>query len=99
MLAPVKPDNAMGSRRFINLFLKCETFSKSTKWKELTGTPETLCVLVSKLPGCFRDRWNRMVQGIRRSYGSESCLADLYGFVNGKTILVNDPIFSREAVQ
>ena len=88
-----------GFQKIHKFVLKCGTFSKSTKWKEITGTPETLCVLVSKLPGCFRDRWNRTVQGIRRSYGSESCLVDLYGFVNGKTVLVNDPIFSREAVQ
>ena len=54
---------------------------------------------MSKLPGGFRDRWNRKVQGIGMSYGREPCLSDFSGFLNEETILVNDPIFSREAVQ
>ena len=33
------------------------------------------------------------------SYGREPCLSDFSGFLNEETILVNDPIFSREAVQ
>ena len=97
-LAPVKPGNAIGFRKFHNFVLKCETFSKITNWNSLE-TPETLCVLVSKLPGGLRGRWNRTVQGIRRSYGREPCLSDFSGFAKEETILVNDPIFSREAVQ
>ena len=96
-LAPVKPGNGMGFRKFHNFVLKCET-SKITNWNSLE-MPEILCVLVSKLPGGLRDRWNRTVQGIRRSYGREPCLSDFSGFVKEETILVNDPIFSREAVQ
>ena len=56
-------------------------------------------VLVSKLPSGLGDRWSRTVQGIRRSYGREPCLSDFSGFVKKETILVNDPMFSREAVQ
>ena len=33
------------------------------------------------------------------SYGREPSLSDFSGSVNEETILVNDPIFSREAVQ
>ena len=54
---------------------------------------------MSKLPGGLRDRWNRTVQGIRRSYGREPCLSDFSRYVNEETILVNDPILSIEAVQ
>ena len=57
-LAPVKPDDAMGFRKFHNFFPECKVFSKSTNWNSLE-TPETLCVFVSKLPGGLRDRWNR----------------------------------------
>ena len=96
-LSPVKPGNAMGFRKFHNFVLQCET-SKITNWNSLE-TPETLCVLASKLPGSLRDRWNRTVQGIRKSFGREPCLSDFSGFVKEETILVNDPIFSREAVQ
>ena len=98
LLALVKPVNAMGFRKFHNFALKCETFSKSTSWNSLE-MPEILCVLVSKLTEGLRDRWNRTVQGIRGSYGREPCLSDFSGFVNEEIILVNDPIFSREAVQ
>ena len=54
---------------------------------------------MSKLPGGLRDRWNRTVQGIRRSYGREQCLSDFSGFVKEEIIVVINPIFSREAVQ
>ena len=98
LLVPVKPGDAMGFRKFHSFVLKCETFSKITNWNSLE-TLETLCVLVSKLPGGLRVRWNRMVQGIKRNYGREPCLSDFSVLVKEKAILVNDPIFSREAVQ
>ena len=60
---------------------------------------ETLCLLVSKLTGGLRDRWNRKVQGIRRSYGRESCLPHFSGFLNEETILAIHPIFPKEAAQ
>ena len=47
----------------------------------------------------LRDRWNRTVQGIRRSYGNKPCLSDFSRFVKVETILVNNSIFFREAVQ
>ena len=78
--------------------LKCETFSKCTCWNALE-TPETLCILVSKLPGRLRDSWNRKVQVVRRTLQREPCLADFSSFVFDETTLVNDPIFSRDAVQ
>ena len=60
LLALVKPGNAMGFRKFHN-FVKCETFSTSTNCNSLE-TPESLCALVSKLPGGLRDRPNIKVQ-------------------------------------
>ena len=54
---------------------------------------------MSKLPVGLRDRWNNEVHGIRRSYGIEPYLIDFSWFVNEKTVLINNPIFSREAVQ
>ena len=54
---------------------------------------------MSKLPSGLRDRWNSKVQGIRMSYDREPCLSDFSGFLNEETILVNNPTFSREAVQ
>ena len=64
----------------------------------LLKPPETFCIIVSKLPGSLRDRWNRKVQVVRRSFGREPCLSDFASFVHEETTLVNDPIFSKDAV-
>ena len=96
-LPSVKPDDVSGFRKFYSFVLKCETFSKSAAWNALE-TSGTLCILVSKLPGSLRDRWNRKVQVVRRSFGREPCLSDFSSFVYEETTLVNDPIFSKDAV-
>ena len=96
-LPSVKPDDVSGFRKFYSFVLKCETFSKSAAWNALE-TSGTLCILVSKLPGSLRDRWNRKVQVVRRSFGREPCLSDFASFVHEETTLVNDPIFSKHAV-
>ena len=59
-LHPVKPGDAASFRQFHNFVLKCEMFANGMEWNAL-DTPETLCILVSKLPGGLRDRWNRKV--------------------------------------
>ena len=64
----------------------------------LLKPPETLYILVSKLPGSFRGRWNRKVQVVRRNVGREPCLSDFASFVHEETTLVNDPICSEDAV-
>ena len=96
-LASVKPGDASGFRKFYSFVLKCETLSERTVWNALE-TPETLCILVSKLPGSIKDRWNRKVQVVRRSFVREPCLSDFASFVHEETTLVNDPIFSKDAV-
>ena len=93
----VKPGDLSGFRKFYRFLLKCETFSKSTAWNTLK-TPETLCILVSKLQGSLRDRWNREVQAVRKNSRREPCLSDFASFVHEETTLVNDPIFSKDAV-
>ena len=96
-LPSVKPGDASGFRKFYSFVLKCETFPKSTAWNALE-TPETLCILVLKLPGSLRDRWNRKVQAVRQNSGREPCLSDFASFIHEKITLVNDPIFSKDAV-
>ena len=77
--------------------LKCETFSKSIAWNALE-TPEMLCILVSKLPRSLRDKWNRKVQMVRRSFGREPYLSDFVSFVHEEATLVIDSDFSKDAV-
>ena len=61
-------------------------------------TPEVLCLLIAKLPGGLMDRWNRKVQAIRKGHLSEPDLQDLIKFVEEETVLMNDPLFSRETL-
>ena len=61
-------------------------------------TPEMLCMLIAKLPGGLIDRWNRNVQAIRKRHLREPDLQDLINFVEEETVLMNDPLFSREAL-
>ena len=50
-------------------------------------------MLIAKLPGELINRWDRKVQAI-----SKPDLRDLIKFVEEATVLVNDPLFSREAL-
>ena len=58
-----------------------------------------MCMLLSKLPGGIRDKWSRRVLLIRRKQGREPELADFIDFVNDENLIVNDPAFSKEAVE
>ena len=62
-------------------------------------TPEILCMLISKLPGNTRDRWNRNVLILRRQHRREPELEDFIDFFNNETQLADDPLFSREALR
>ena len=59
------------------------------------GTPDMLHIMIAKLFGGLMGRWNRTVHTIRKKYYWESDLQDLVRFV---TVLMNGPLFSREAL-
>ena len=44
------------------------------------------------------DRWNRKVQNVTRRELKEPDLADFVQYVEEETLLMNDPLFSREAL-
>ena len=55
-------------------------------------------MLISKLPGGIMERWNREVLNIRRCQVREPTLNDMTDFIEEETILMNDPLFSREVL-
>ena len=61
-------------------------------------TPDTLCMLVSKVPNGVTDRWNRKTLMLQRSQQKEPSLKDFIELFDEESVLVNDPIFSREAI-
>ena len=65
----------------------------------MLDTPDIMCMLLSKLPGNARDKWSRNVLTIRRRHKREPDLTDFIHFVNDETLIVSDPIFSKEAVE
>ena len=93
-MVTLKFGDAKGFHKFL---LKCESVSESQDWNAL-DTPEMLCMLISKVPGQLMDRWNRTVQAIRRKQRREPDQQDLIQFVEEETTIMNDPLFSREAL-
>ena len=83
-------------RKFCNFLLKCENTTQMQKWNVL-GTPEIMCMLLSKLPSVTRDKWSRRVLLIRRKQEKEPKLADFLDFVNDENLIVNGPVFSKKA--
>ena len=54
--------------------------------------------MVSKLTGGIMERWNRSVLKIRTHQHREPNLKDMTEFVEDEIILMNDPLFSCEAL-
>ena len=57
-----------------------------------------LCVLISKLPIANGNRWNKGVQFTWKDQLRELDLAYSIKFIDEETELVNDPLYSQEAV-
>ena len=95
---PLKPGEAIGYQKFYNFLIKCDCILSNQNWNAL-DTPDVLCMLISKLPGHTRDRWNRKVLTLRNRERREPELADFIGFVDEENILANDPLFSKDALR
>ena len=56
-------------------------------------------MLLSKLPGNVRDKWFRKVLKMQRRGNREPEIADFIQFVKNETLIVTDPMLSKEAVE
>ena len=92
----LKPADGAAYRRFYNFLLKCESATYGQNWNTI-DTPEMICLVLSKLPGNSREKWNRTVLSIRRRYLREPGFADLIHFVDDEATLANNPLFSNDA--
>ena len=84
-------------QKFYNFLVKCESIAKSREWNPL-DTPDVICMLLSKLPGKIRDKWVRTVMDVRRKERREGTLGDFIKLTPEETMLANDPLFSKGAV-
>ena len=94
----IKAGDASSFRSFHNFLLKCQSVTSNQTWNAL-DSPDTLCLMIAKFPRHIRDRWNRQVLTIRKRRSREPSLADLIAFVEEETLLVDDPLFSNNAVE
>ena len=75
----------------------CESITKSREWNPL-DTPDVIYMLLSKLTGKIRNKWVLAVMDVRRKEHREGTLGDFIKLVHEETMLMNDPLFSKEAV-
>ena len=61
-------------------------------------TPDIIYMLLAKLPGHTRDKWARRVLSTRRRQMREPALVDFIELVKDETLLVNNPLFSKSAI-
>ena len=94
---PLKIGDAIGFRKFCNFLMRCQNITGRDNWN-LLDNPDIICTLLSKLPGGLQDRWNRTVYYMRRKSNKEPRLSDLISFIDEETALLNDPLFSRDAL-
>ena len=93
----IKSGDALTSRRQFNFLIKFQTMSYGTSKNPLDSSGVT-CMILSKVPGHLQDRWNRNALRIRRTEKRKPGLLDLTNFIENEIILVNNPLFSRQAV-
>ena len=85
-------------RKSFNFLFKCESISDNQHWNAF-DSPEILCMLISKITECW---WTGGTEKYKTSEkgkkGRESDLIDFVQFVEEETLLMNDPLFSSEAL-
>ena len=87
--------DARAFQKFHTFVLKCRSMSFNQRWNVL-GSPDILCMLISKQPGGIMERWNRKVLNMRCQVREPTL--DMEDFTEEETILMNDPLFSHEVL-
>ena len=82
--------------KFDNFLIKCQGLTDGRNWN-LFNSPDLLCILILKLL-MTNGRWNRRVQFTWKNQPREPGFADFIKFIDKELELVNDPLWSWEAV-
>ena len=77
--------------------IKCENIGHLQSWN-VFNTTDIIYMLLSKFPESAKDKWSRKVLTIRQNQRREPELLDFIKFVDNKTLIVSDPLFSKAAV-
>ena len=95
-MAKIKPGDTAAYRRLFNFLIKCQSLEYGGQ--NPLDTPDVIFMIFTKIPGCLQDRWNKKLQKIRKVQMREPVLINLTNFIEDEMVLVNDSLFSREAV-
>ena len=93
----VKTSDAASLNKFETFLLKYQS-SMVRIGRASDNSPELLQLLQSKLPNYLQDRWNRTAYKVRSKYQREPGIKDFVDLVSKETVLLDDPLYSREAI-
>ena len=93
----LKNGDGANFQKFYNFLVKCGSITKWREWNPL-DIPDVICMLLSKLSGKIRDKWVQAVMDVRAKEHREGTLGNFIILIREETMLVNDPLFSKEAV-
>ena len=93
----VRPSDATALNKFETFLLKYQS-SMTSVGQSTDNSPELLQLLQSKLPTYMQDRWNRRAYKARSKLKREPSLDDFIDLVSKETVLLDDPLYSREAI-
>ena len=79
-MTKIKPGDAAAFRRLFNFLIKFQTLQYSNNQNPL-GTPDVICMILSKVPGFLQNRCNRHVHKIRKNQTREPGLFNLTNFI------------------
>ena len=97
-MTKIQPGDAFAFRRLLNFLIKYQSLQYSNNQNPL-DTPDVICMILSKIPGFLQDRRNRYVHKIRKNQVRVPGLLNLTNFIEEKMTLLDDLLFSREAVR
>ena len=95
---PLKAGDSEAFRKFFGFLVKCKTCMNGGNYLSELNFPDILQVLQSKLPYGLQDKWNRRAVKLRTLKGREANFDDFMNIVESETMVANDPMYSREAM-
>ncbi|XP_022102055.1 uncharacterized protein LOC110985381 [Acanthaster planci] len=91
---PLASHDKVGLREYADDLKVCKETLDTMGYIQEIGTQGVMVKLVEKLPGYLRNRWIKLVRGLRKS---DKCpkIADLVEFVEDAAQEANDPVYSN----
>ena len=96
-MTKIKKGDAAVFRSLFNFLIKCQNLQYRNNQNPL-DIPDVICMIILKILGFLRDRWNGHIHKIRKNQTREPGLPNLTNFVEDEMNVVKDLLFFRKAV-